>query len=172
MFSKSFLALLAISLTGCSAKYSENVLDKAEVRLVKDTVIIIAEPTPGFYGSIQYPDSGRMTADAVKTAFSHYSDKVSVTANCSSLSCLTQSKASLNGYYVVPEILHWEDRATEWSGIPDKLDIKLTLYDGLSQKRIASTILSGKSKWMTFGGDHPQDLLAEPINNYVNSLYK
>ncbi|WP_254924651.1 DUF4823 domain-containing protein [Aeromonas sp. A35_P] len=29
----------------------------------------------------------------------------------------------------------------------------------------------GKSKWATFGGDHPQDLLPEPTEKYVNSLY-
>ncbi|WOA51920.1 DUF4823 domain-containing protein [Dickeya solani] len=34
-----------------------------------------------------------------------------------------------------------------------------------------SVILSGKSKFVTFGGDHPQDLLPDSINNYISSLY-
>lgn len=172
MINKVIFALLSISLTGCSAKYGENVLDKANVDLVKDKAIVIAEPANGFYGNIQYPDSGKMTANAVKAAFSRYSDKITVKSGCKDLTCLTPSGGGFSGYYVVPEILHWEDRATEWSGIPDKIDVKLTVYDGLNSKRIASTILSGKSKWMTFGGDHPQDLLAQPINNYVESLYQ
>jgi Domain of unknown function (DUF4823) len=36
---------------------------------------------------------------------------------------------------------------------------------------VASTLISGQSKWATFGGDHPQDLLPEPLNSYVESLY-
>ncbi|MDK1702733.1 DUF4823 domain-containing protein [Serratia rubidaea] len=168
---KLLLGLLVISLAGCSAKYSESVLDKPEENLVRDKSIIIAEPEKGAYGSIQYIDSGKMTAEAIKTAFSPYADTVTIKSECRDLVCLSKAMGSFNGYYVVPEILHWEDRATEWSGIPDKIDIKLSVYDGLSQKRVASTLLSGKSKWMTFGGDHPQDLLADPVNNYVKSLY-
>jgi hypothetical protein len=74
-------------------------------------------------------------------------------------------------YYAVPEILHWEDRATEWSGIKDKLEIKLTVYEAARPAPVASTVLSGKSKFMTFGGDHPQDLLPALIGAYVQSLY-
>ena len=71
----------------------------------------------------------------------------------------------------IPEILHWKDRATEWSGIPDKIEVKLSVYESNSEKELASTVLSGKSKWATFGGDHPQDLLAEPLNKYIGTLY-
>jgi hypothetical protein len=71
----------------------------------------------------------------------------------------------------VPEILHWEDRATEWSGIPDRVEVKLLVLEAQGNKEIASIVISGKSKWATFGGDHPQDLLPEPIKQYVESLY-
>lgn len=84
---------------------------------------------------------------------------------------MQSSKATNFEYYVIPEILHWEDRATEWSGIPDKIQVKISIYEGKTWKEVASTIISGKSKWATFGGDHPQDLLPEPLNKYVESLY-
>jgi len=58
-------------------------------------------------------------------------------------------------YYVASEILHWEDRATEWSGLPDKIEIKVIIYDTKSGREISSAVLSGRSKWTTFGGDHP-----------------
>jgi Domain of unknown function (DUF4823) len=74
-------------------------------------------------------------------------------------------------YYVVSEILHWEDHATEWSGLPDKIEVKIMVYDGGTGKELASTLIAGESKWATFGGDHPQDLLPEPLNSYVESLY-
>jgi hypothetical protein len=34
-----------------------------------------------------------------------------------------------------------------------------------------SVIIKGKSGLATFGGDHPQDLLAKPVSAYVNGLY-
>ncbi|ELW8199044.1 DUF4823 domain-containing protein, partial [Yersinia enterocolitica] len=67
--------------------------------------------------------------------------------------------------------LHWEDRATEWSGKPDIIAIKITVYNAASDNIISSTIINGKSKWATFGGDHPQDLLAKPVSEYISSLY-
>ena len=74
-------------------------------------------------------------------------------------------------YYVVPEILHWEERATEWSGLPDRIELQLSVYEFGMRDNIASTHILGKSKWATFGGDHPQDLLPKPINDFVSSLY-
>lgn len=55
-------------------------------------------------------------------------------------------------HYIIPEILHWEDRATEWSGKPDKIEIKVTIHEGQDSKELTSAIISGKSKWATFGG--------------------
>jgi len=74
-------------------------------------------------------------------------------------------------YFVVPEILHWEDRNTEWSGKKDVIEIKITVVDAASGSALASSVISGKSKWATFGGDHPQDLLPKPLQAYVDSLY-
>ena len=91
--------------------------------------------------------------------------------DCRELLCLKKDQSVSYDYYVIPEILYWEDRATEWSGIPDKIEVKVSVYDGQSAKELASTIILGKSKWATFGGDHPQDLLPDPLNKYVESLY-
>jgi hypothetical protein len=90
---------------------------------------------------------------------------------CKDLECLKEKEASIFHIYAIPEILQWEDRATEWSGIPDKIEIKLSVYESGTEEELASIIMSGKSKWFTFGGDHPQDLLAKPLNKYIKTLY-
>ncbi|NCF25983.1 MAG: DUF4823 domain-containing protein [Gammaproteobacteria bacterium] len=36
---------------------------------------------------------------------------------------------------------------------------------------IDSALIDGKSKWATFGGDHPQDLLEKPLADYARSLF-
>jgi hypothetical protein len=132
--------------------------------------IAVATPRNGSYGDKVYPDSGIATANAVRSAFARHAGEVTVVPGCQMEACLREAVPSAS-YFAVPEILHWEDRATEWSGKKDKLEIRLSIYSTSQGNVIASTVLSGKSKWATFGGDHPQDLLSEPLNEYVGSLY-
>ncbi|ASV55276.1 hypothetical protein LJPFL01_1913 [Lelliottia jeotgali] len=165
------ISLGCLLLTGCSAKYNNVSVTKNTEQLARNKPVSIATPVDGIYETTTYRGSGSTTAQTTKAAFERYSNEVLAVPECSGLECL-KDKGKLNeGYYVVPQILHWEDRATEWSGIPDKMEVKITVYDAKTSSVISSTILSGKSKWATFGGDHPQDLLPEPINNYVSSLY-
>ncbi|WP_161556287.1 DUF4823 domain-containing protein [Dickeya undicola] len=110
-------ALCVIFLSGCSAKYNSAMIQKNDELLTKDREIIIAVPANGVYLQKEYPGSGSITANIIKSAFSRYTDNVKIIAECKDISCLTSSLSIARGYYVVPEILHWEDRATEWSGI-------------------------------------------------------
>lgn len=48
-------------------------------------------------------------------------------------------------------------RATEWSGKPDRIEIQISIYDD-RRNEVATTVVSGKSKWVTFG-------------DYIRSLY-
>lgn len=167
------LALFALSVaivSGCTS-FKETVVTDPDTRLARNRTVVIATPADGAYGTIQYANSGTMTALAVKKAFSRFSNRVVVRTDCSRLDCFSSRDAERFEYWVIPEVLHWEDRATEWSGISDKLEIKLSIYDGSTGQDVASTLMWGKSKWFTFGGDHPQDLLDEPVNAYVSSLY-
>jgi len=163
-----FLAALA---SGCSATFKQNVLQEPSTKLVRGKSVAIATPANEWYGKKEYSDSGRMTAFATRSAFARFTNKSVVSVGCKDLPCLKSHTAGPFDYYVIPEILHWEDRATEWSGLPDKIEVKIVVYDGGTGKEVASTLISGKSKWATFGGDHPQDLLPEPLNSYVESLY-
>ncbi|AUC44822.1 DUF4823 domain-containing protein [Dickeya solani] len=166
-----FLVSCVIFLSGCSAKYNAAMIQKNYELLTKDKEIIIAVSDNGVYLQKEYAGSGSITANVIKSAFSRYSDNIKIIGECKDINCLVSSFPVASGYYVVPQILHWEDRATEWSGIPDKVEVKITVYNAENKKRLSSVILSGKSKFVTFGGDHPQDLLPDPINNYISSLY-
>jgi hypothetical protein len=168
---RALLVLVAAAiLTGCASTYTTTPIAQPSVKLVPSKSVLIATPANGVYGTAVYTSSGKMTADAVRAAFSRYTGTAVVLPDCTDLACLEKSQTQRYDYYVVPEILHWEDRATEWSGIPDRLEVKLSIFDG-NKKELASTIITGKSKWGPLGGDHPQDLLPEPLNKYVESLY-
>ena len=165
------LIIVIVTIFGCTSTYQQIDVTGPAAKLLKGGSVVIATPANGSYGTREYPLSGSMTAQAVRAAFAKFTNTISVSADCSELECLKKNAASHFDYCVIPEILQWEDRSTEWSGIKDKLEIKLSIFDGTNWTLLASTILSGKSRWATFGGDHPQDLLPEPLDEYIGSLY-
>ncbi len=167
-----FLVVFSVLLAGCTARYQQQSLITPSAQLEAGRPVIVAMPRNGSYGAKQYPESGKMAADAVRAAFARHTDAATLSVVCRDLACLQHSPDTRGSYLVVPDILHWEDRATEWSGIPDRLEIKLSVYDGETGRTLASSILAGKSKWATFGGDHPQDLLADSLKRYVEALYR
>ncbi|XHF32918.1 DUF4823 domain-containing protein [Pseudomonas chlororaphis] len=168
MFKRSII-VLSVLVSGCSAKYVQQDLAISPERLIQGQAVFIATPVDGRYETNLYKASGAMTAGAIRSAFARYSNQVKVSESCADLACIRELGNA--GYYVVPEILHWEDRATEWSGIPDRIEVKLVIYGAKGDEPLASTVVSGKSKWLTFGGDHPQDLLQKPIESYVKAQF-
>jgi len=165
------LAVLVLMQGGCTATYQREVISTPAVVLERGKAVLIGTPKNGSYESKEYVSSGSQTANAVKAAFARYSNDVAI-SRCPDRDCLLAEAGSKYAYLIVPEILHWEDRNTEWSGKPDRLEIKLIVIDALNRADIASVVLNGKSKWATFGGDHPEDLLPEPVSDYVATLYK
>ena len=165
-----FLFVILIA-SGCASTYEQEVFTATIEKLQIGKSILIAIPADGVYGDTEYNGSGIMTALAVLRAFARHSNQVSVSDDCRDFECLQTSRPGSIDYYAVPEILQWEDRATQWSLIKDKLEIRLVIYDAIDLRVLSSTIISGKSKLATFGGDHPQDLLPELIGRHVDSLY-
>jgi len=163
--------MITFLIWGCASTYEQTSLTEPTQKLQSGRSILIATPSNGFYETKEYSGSGRATALAVRNAFARHSNNIVVSAECDNLDCLRNSDSASFDYYVVPEILHWEDRNTEWSGKKDKLEVKVAVYDATENTALSTTIISGKSKWATFGGDHPQDLLPEPIGEYVDSLF-
>ena len=168
-----FLTCTTILLWSCTAAYQQtDITDKPKFKLDSQSNVLIATPKDGRYGAINYTGSGQMTSREAMIAFLRHAKDVSVTTNCSSIGrCLNEAKDSGYSYLVYPEILHWEERATEWSGKPDRIEVKITLFSVDNGEMIHSTIISGRSKWATLKWDHPQDLLPKPMKTYVSSLY-
>ncbi len=166
-----YLALgWAVLAAGCSSTYSQKNLKEPSAKLERGKSVVIATPANGRYSNQEYTESGQMTAQAVRDAFAKVTDAVTVSA-ARDPNALKADGSSRSDYCVVPEILHWEERKTEWFGFPDRVHLKLTVYDGTTWDEIASTSIYGVSKRATFGGVHPQDLLPVPINKWVESLY-
>ena len=166
------LAIATLLATGCTSSYTLEMPTLHIDKLNPNVAVAVATPSNGHFESKTYANSGEMTAETVRRAFSKHSDSVTILKNCVSTDCWNSVDPTIYGYFVTPKIIHWEDRATEWSGILDKVEISLVVYDAKTRKKLATANYSGKSKWATFGGDHPQDLLPKPTNEIIDAMYK
>ncbi|WP_417667543.1 DUF4823 domain-containing protein [Pseudidiomarina sp.] len=166
------LTTVMMLFSGCASTYNYSEFQAPVDKLDPSLGVLISVPEDGWYENTQYRNSGRMTVNAVRAAFSKNASKVDIAQDCHDEECLDKIDVERYGYFVKPVILHWEDRATEWSGKPDRIEIQIVIYDAITKSELANSSYTGKSKWATFGGDHPQDLLPEPTNEYVSNLYQ
>ena len=169
-----FLMLCMVLLAGCADAH--NVIPDAkyaDTRLSADGTAYITLPADGFYGKIDYEGSGAMVAQMLQAALLNHMVQVDIGPVWEKYST-ARNTARQGGYtyFFFPTITHWEDRATEWSGIPDKATVRIVVIDLASGQPVSSATIEGTSGLATFGGDHPQDLLPEPIKEYVDQLFQ
>jgi hypothetical protein len=166
---------------GCSSKYknletfSDSALSSVDL---SSGMVVVNNTTPGYcvYNGHPYPKSGIYLSNSILQIAKSYSQNVVLSSNITKspadfLSYLTAKKVDAN-YLIFATIDNWEDHATEWNGIPDRITIRMELYrisDGLL---LANDYFMASSKWATFGGDHPQDLLEVPLNKIISKWFK
>jgi len=159
-------------LAGCADRHRIERVVEAQQTLSPAASAYIAVPENGRYGSKAYDSSGRMASSIIAAAFMRRLVRVEQAARTENYDeALAAARKNGATYLVVPDILHWEDRATEWSGKPDRAEVRIKVIDTASERLLASGLISGRSGLATLGGDHPQDLLPQPTEEYVRSLF-
>jgi hypothetical protein len=167
----AFIFLAGVT-ASCSSAFVHSTTLEMDSKLDPDKGVLVAIPENGWFETIEYKESGRMTASAFQDAFARHCSKVSVAKLDSDGDDVSSVNATDFGYLIVPQILHWEDRNTEWSGKLDRIEIQLSVFDTATKEEIANSSFIGKSKWATFGGDHPQDLLLPGLVELIDSFYR
>ena len=126
---KSFLiSTLALSLlSGCTSTYTYFELEPERYKLEPRKGVLITIPKDGQFKHINYEGSGMITAKAVRHSFSQYTHVSEIAANCDDDECLPYINSDKWAYYVVPTIVHWENRVSFASSKPDNIKIKLTI---------------------------------------------
>lgn len=169
------LTAAALTLLGCQHTYQE--INVAGVpprpKLRTDSTVYVALPPDARHKKEFIFNTGQITAVAVRDAFAKYVKRAYVGRRAQSFAeGLETARATQCAYFIYPSILVWENHATEFSGRRDRIEIKLEVADAATGEILHATILRGLSRWFTDGGDTPQDLLPEPIRNYVASLFQ
>lgn len=166
--------LAATLLSGCADthEFVRNSTGNSGQKLSAKDSFFVSVPLDGIYGAKTYQGSGAMTSQILMAAFAKRARTVHIDRTYKSFdeSLLAARNANIN-FLIFPTILEWEDRATEWSGIPDRVSIKVEIVSVANGQTVESAIVKGKSGLATFGGDHPQDLLPKPVEEYVASLF-
>jgi len=164
----------ALLLLGCVHTYEMRSGGEGapRIHLPREASFLVGVPEDGRFGTHHYPGSGFMTTQEVVAALSTHARIVRAAKAPATIKENSAAARSAHLQYLVqPTILHWEERATEWSGKPDRISVRLELIEVSSGATLDTTVLSGKSKWATLGGDHPQELLPEPLSGYANALF-
>ncbi len=163
----------AVMLTACADTHQLARVPGTVGTLSRQASAYVSVPRDGSYGVQPYPGSGGLTAQAVAVAFAPYFTRT--TAGLKTEDFDGAFKSAREGgytYLVYPEILHWEDRATEWSARPDQASVKVSIVRTDTGAVIDSAVVGGKSGLATFGGDRPEHLLPKPLSDYAATLFR
>jgi len=159
---------------GCTASYKATQTDGQIVpkQLDPKGAIYIALPKDGAYGSREYGGSGRVVVSTIAREFSKRAPSVEVGESVELRDAAFESAKKVSArYLVVPVIVHWEPRATEWSGRPSRMSVDVAIYDAESRARVSSQSISARSRIVSLTSTSPESLLAKPVRNYVTALY-
>jgi hypothetical protein len=165
---------MLLFLCACKSNYSEKKITSGPAPLLHATTrIYVAIPFDATFKKQVAAGSGKETAQALYAAFGRYTQSLYIGKFPESPADALETARKYNADYLAyPNLVTWEDRATEWSGRRDKLNVKIDLIDCSNGNTAFSREVAATGKWMTDGGDRPSDLLPQPCEEFVNALHR
>ena len=174
MRSSLIIIILSVLLYGCAdtSKIQQDPV-YANFSIEKESSVYISLPKDGRYGDKLYKGSGQTVTNIIRSSLLQFIMQADVASSFENYkNAISAAEEQGYDYLFFATILHWEDRATEWSGISDKADIKIVVIDINTLEVKSSATIMGSSGLATFGGDHPQDLLPTPVAEYINAFFR
>ena len=166
-------ALLLIFLTACVSKYKTDSFTPLAQPLSKSGSACVMLARDGAYGARTYPGSGHTVSRLLHNAILAHMSKAELATRVESLSvAISVARKGGMNYVFEPVILNWEDRATAWSGRPDRITIRIGIWDAVTGRQLSSSHERASSKWATFGGDHPQDLVPHVVETFASRVVR
>ncbi|OUR75980.1 hypothetical protein A9Q83_16595 [Alphaproteobacteria bacterium 46_93_T64] len=160
-------------LSGCANSYGATAIKKPATKIAAESKFYITQPKDGVYGNTNYVGSGKMTSSAISAELSKKGVEVVVADSVETIEGAKIRAVNVDATYLFyTKILHWEDRATEWSGLSDKITMNYVIYEAITGKKVASTTASATSGWATLGGDHPLDLVPKTVQDFLNAVFQ
>ncbi len=133
----------------------------------------VSLPQDVAYGGRSFTGSGGSVSAIISASLSRYLVSVEEADSVENFhDAMQQARISGADYLFYPSIILWQDRATEWEGKPDIVEIKITVVDVSSYKVVSAATIKDESSLTVTGTSHPQDLLPKPVGSYIESIFR
>jgi len=163
------ILMAAFALVGCKSTYLvQNYQAPANRPQPGEGIYIVVPPD-----AYDEPGSGKLAATTLESAFRTHANRVEQSTQSGPLTTHLSNAAAGGFTYVLDSTIHsWEEEPTEWTGKSDQVDMTLRLLHAPDGAVKSETRFRGNSKWLTFGGDHVQDLLDPLARGWVRAIYE
>jgi hypothetical protein len=156
--------------SGCSASYQGIYLNQPSNHVYTPSRFLLVTPASGVYNNTVYPSSGPDVIAALTKELQRYTQSVAIIPVPVTIEQIFPQDLERTDYVIIPQILHWEDRATGWSFIPDRIEVRFDIFD--NQRRfIDSYLIQGRSAYIVWVSKQPNSLLAKPIRKMLTELF-
>lgn len=167
----STLILLTATLlmSGCTASYQSEFMTPQSY-MQDQARILIVTPEFGKFGTIDYPTSGIDVASALAQELRQYSPQIATIPNPVTIENIGDEDLQKFDYVFIPQILHWEDRATGWSMKPDRIKVRFDIFNN-QRKLVNSYLITGRSAYIVWISKAPNSLLRKPIRDMLKKFF-
>ena len=166
-----FLLLLCMPLlVSCSSEYNIISYENNYQLLRKGAKVLVLTSEDGAYGSETYKGSGLQLSRKIQSVLADYQCNTQVDLDNNRFKDLEGRDLSEYDYIIVPIITHWEDRATSWSGIPDRISFSLFIYNN-DGSLLTSTDIEAKSAELTILKNDPSELIVPSLQKYFSKVF-
>ncbi len=132
--------VLLIFLTACVSKYKTDSFTPPSQPLSKSDSAYVMLARDGAYGARTYPGSGHTVSRLLYGAILAHVSKAELATRVESRDdAIAAARKGGMSYVFDPVILNWEDRATAWSGRPDRITIRFSVWDVATGKEFSSS---------------------------------
>ena len=170
-FAAISVLFLSMFITACSDVTSITRSDAGEVVLNSSAKAYVSIPADGKYEQEIFTGSGRIAAGIVLGAFSTKMQHVDLADNKAYFSkAMEAARKGGYQYLITPEIIHWENRNTAWSGRPAKASISIKIVDVKTGEVIDSVVIQSRTSMVRVTDPSPEESLPPPVQEYVDSI--
>lgn len=142
----------------------------AVAALSSDSTAWVLVPEDGQYGPQVYAGSGQAVANATIEAMSPAPPLMLLMPGIDLHRARIRAATEDVDWVVVPSLIHWEDRATNWSGRRDLIRVDLSVYRTNPWELAAQVMFEARNSWFTLFNNPPRDLLDEEYTRAVRTL--
>lgn len=162
------LALTA-AMGGCAA--NKNVIPAHQAAPPNVDRCCVTTSPDGRYGDEVYTGSGRELSNRIVALLRESGMPQSVVvpaadAKAGAAQCQAEGARAM----LIPAILHWEDRATQWSGSLDRITVDVAVADVATREILRRGTFQANNAWATFVNNPPEDLLDDKFAAFIRQL--